>query len=601
MTKPGFVSRLRRFILPDLERAVIRFPLSFLCAWGLTFDVVAILLLDFDRRILESDGHLLLTAGFFWFLTIDLIREDRAWSRASATAVALAGFLPLAALTFFGTGDWSIGWPGLLVGLVLLSSVAGYMSPGQSLMDYWRFNRSYVLGAALSLAGASFSIGGLFVINESLDALFGVSFSEQISEILAPIFLIGLMATYWLAFLPTRTEVAVSTAAEGLDKAVLLLGRMVLLPLLLLYAVLLLAYAGKIGLDLSLPKGVLGTIVPAFGVTGAAAVLLLYPDRDDVRFVRWFSDWWFAVTLIPTVLLGIALWQRYASYGLTDARYALALVFIWMAVLGVVFTIKRQNRDLRWIVGGLAGLFLLTSVGPWGLEALPVREQSRAVAGILEQQGKLDAGRAHSLTSEQPLVLSGQDYGRLSGAVQYLRHKGQLSRLEPLFAESGEDGSPFPGNDETIQQRILALFKVKPGEEVEDGLLPNGMVWTSAFLKGGEQSLADYSTVLGVVSIDYDLKSALPDGWKASKEKGDLIIQRKGSDQPAAGFRFPVGALTKEAGKGFTLGLIKPEGAQAAGLALLPTRVEVREYDNTLEIIRGEFVVLQRSAIAPDQ
>ena len=73
-----------------------------------------------------------------------------------------------------------------------------------------------------------------------------------------------------------------------------------LIPLLLAYAAILLAYAGQIAITRPLPEGMIGWMVLGFVMAGAATWLVLYPPFLRGRvIVRAFRRSWFWATLIP--------------------------------------------------------------------------------------------------------------------------------------------------------------------------------------------------------------------------------------------------------------------------------------------------------------
>ena len=250
-----------------------------------------------------------------------------------------------------------------------------------------------------------------------------------------------------------------ATEDQFLDRAVRLIARFILVPLLLVYAVILFAYAVQIALLWQLPEGQVGWMASAFGAAGALTVLLLFPERRTAGpVVRWFTRWWFAITIPPVALLALALQVRVAAYGITEERYALGLVTVWLAVLAVAFARPSVERDVRLLPGVLAALLLFGAFGPWGAEAVSLRSQVAQFTALGRQAGWIDgthvdaekiAGlaarpegasaeimRARALLIE---IANMDGIGRLEGALDNPEALGRLvgsnTTLRAAFAE----------------------------------------------------------------------------------------------------------------------------------------------------------------------
>ena len=111
----------------------------------------------------------------------------------------------------------------------------------------------------------------------------------------------------------------------------------------------------KIGLAGTLPKGTLGSLVVGYLLAGAATLLLAYPIRDSGgALVRLFWRYWVWLSVLPVLLLFLAVYTRIAAYGLTEPRYAVVLIGVWALILAVWRMVRRgENFDLRGFRGCL--------------------------------------------------------------------------------------------------------------------------------------------------------------------------------------------------------------------------------------------------------
>ncbi|HEU0017095.1 MAG TPA: DUF4153 domain-containing protein, partial [Methyloceanibacter sp.] len=156
------------------------------------------------------------------------------------------------------------------------------------------------------------------------------------------------------------------------------------------------------------PKGTLGGLVVGYLLAGAATLLLAYPIRDSGGvLVRLFWRYWVWLSVLPVLLLFLAVYTRIAAYGLTEPRYAVVLIGVWAMILAVWRMVRRgESFDLRVIPGLLAILLLAASFGPLGIVGASVRSQTAELAGILVRKAALVRGRAAESVRRRQIALS---------------------------------------------------------------------------------------------------------------------------------------------------------------------------------------------------
>jgi hypothetical protein len=298
-------------------------------------------------------------------------------------AIGLKYLLPLAAVGLFEVTD--IAWfvPYALPAIaVLWLSVSPFTrierGPAREAQQnrFWIVNHQ-ALATAVIAAGAFAIIAlGLLVIERSLSMLFGLNSGDLFYRWLLPFTGLFLAPVYWLSTLPRLSDVDASQAErpEFIGKAIGFLGQFVLVPLLLIYALILLAYTAQIVVTQKLPEGMIGWMVMGFVIVGAATWLVLYPPfMRDKPLVKLFRRQWFWLTLVPLGLFFFAVWVRVDAYGPTPERMLLLGGGAWALALAVIFLFRRG--DIRMIPALACAILLLLSIGPWNFANLPVQQQ----------------------------------------------------------------------------------------------------------------------------------------------------------------------------------------------------------------------------------
>jgi hypothetical protein len=162
------------------------------------------------------------------------------------------------------------------------------------------------------------------------------------------------------------------------------------------------------------------------------ALLLVHPlrNRPAHRWIQLYSRSFYAGLFPLIVLLLMAIWRRLSEYGLTEDRYFLLVLTLWMTGIATYFSFRRQP-SIKGIPISLALLAMLTIAGPWGPYDLSLRNQVSRLRNRLEQLNILQNGRIEKITG--PVELN--DRQEISGLVRYLLDMHGVSSLQPWFRD----------------------------------------------------------------------------------------------------------------------------------------------------------------------
>jgi hypothetical protein len=450
--------------LPDVSAAFARFPLAVILAGALTLFKLSPA--NSSEAALKLVGTLV--ASFLWVVAVDLFAESHSSShdspRPKRLLAWLAGIGTIALLFRFQWEAW-FQPPLLFAALVLAIGLSGQLGKGERNAAFWLFNHRLWLAAALALLGAALFGAGLSIILETLNFLFNFGLPFKWHEHIWTIALGFMAPVSWLALAPRNFSegVGAKEAAEFTLRAVAGLAKFVLVPLLFVYTAILFAYAVKIGLARTLPRGTLGSMVVGYLLAGAVTLLLAFPSRESGGvLVRLFWRYWVWLAAMPVLLLFLAVFTRIKAYGLTEQRYLIVLIGVWALILAGLRIWRAGSLDLRLVPGVLAVLLFAACFGPWGAIGLSIFSQKAELAGILSAKGLLADGKIVARTGggegDNPL---GSDAARARGIEWYLNTHHALHQIAPWFA--GHDPDPFaPGKTpEQILREVLAGLSLR--------------------------------------------------------------------------------------------------------------------------------------------
>jgi hypothetical protein len=164
------------------------------------------------------------------------------------------------------------------------------------------------------------------------------------------------------------------------------------------------------------------------------SLLLVHPiqDRPENRWVRTYARG-FYIALLPSIaMLLLAIWKRVEQYGITENRYFLIVLALWLAAIAVYFTVRRPG-NIKVVPATLAVLALATSLGPWGAYAVSRRSQEARLDHLLTANG-LWTGTAIRPAAAADSV-SFETRRELSGVLEYLVDVHGAGTLRPWFGD----------------------------------------------------------------------------------------------------------------------------------------------------------------------
>jgi hypothetical protein len=371
-----------------------------------------------------------------------------------AAALSALGAYFLAWPSFTWNGGW-IRFLHLATAFHLMVAFLPFAGPAQ-LASFWSFARALFLRFLLSTLFAAVLYAGVAVALLGLDRLFELGLDAKPYMRLALLVALLFHPWHFLAGLPRVDDS--SELRPDLPAALRVFAQYVLVPLVAVYLLILNGYVVRLLVLQHWPVRSLGLLVAAVAIAGWLALLLLYPLRPKPEY-RWldaFERAFHLLVLAPALVLLIAIGRRVEDHGLTEPRYLLAVLAVWLVGLAL-FQLVTRSRNVKLVPSSLALLALFTFGGPWSAYAASRWEQRGRLSRQLERAGMLEDGRAQ----HPPAPLDFVDRRELSGTVTYLLDAHGAEALLPWLdaaASAGRDPAVVvrKGADvEPLARRVL--------------------------------------------------------------------------------------------------------------------------------------------------
>lgn len=295
--------------------------------------------------------------------------------------------------------------------------------------NFWAFNMHTLMRLILGvLFTAVLNVGVILAIVAS-DFLFNLDLSDKI-YMRVTFFNHGiLMTAIIVAGIPRFDEDL--EWVRTVPKALRLFCLYVLLPLAFLYLSILLLYSGKVILEWSLPKGIVGSMILYYAIVGYVTHLLTLPFQDeDSKSTVWFGKFFRYTMPAVLILFWVAIGLRVDSYGLTILRGLVIYLGVWLTGISV-WALFTKGRPIVMIPATLGLVLAIGAIGPVSISTMSRSSQLGELRALLSAApGESDQERIRN-TSE----LDSTSIARINSGIFYLTNSHGIRSLEPFFSE----------------------------------------------------------------------------------------------------------------------------------------------------------------------
>jgi hypothetical protein len=422
-------------VVEGAVQTFLRFPLAILLAVAGTMFGMHLVHLPYEGNDLHywyKNSIATAYLGMMGSIALTVLGEKRALGRGMRIglqgAVSILAVLYYLSLPDHYTQQAVIRFVLYALGLHWLIACIAFS--GRENNGFWVFNKRLFLRILTSILYTVVLYVGLTLALLAIDQLFKVNIdSSRYLDIW--LLLVGVFNTwFFLSGFPADYEspAVVADYPRGLK----IFTQFVLLPILTIYLLILYAYLFRIIFTATWPYEWVTYLVLCFSVAGILAILLVWPlSADDNN--KWISGYsrFFYFALFPLiVMLFIAIFQRLAAYGITELRYFVLLLAMWLLFVAIYFLVSKR-KSIRLIPLSLCVLAFLVSFGPWGAAGVSLYSQRYRLKALLVKDKILVDGKITGVA--EPVSL--KDRKEISSITQYLVEVHGYRVLQHWFRE----------------------------------------------------------------------------------------------------------------------------------------------------------------------
>ncbi|MGG8495984.1 DUF4153 domain-containing protein [Tenacibaculum sp. TC6] len=435
------------------EEAPKRFPITII--WSILGTIITLFAIESKNFNTHFWSKIIITfiLGVSWLIATKLIKEQL---KRNTYWIYL---LPLLVLTFF-----YISIPEKEKNIDEESSIRFflYFLSGHLLvvlapfLFYWNkeafFNylKNTFLAIAKSLFFSLVLCLGIFLALSAIEHLFDINFKEnRFFQVFVAC--LGIINTWiYVADVPKGIHEAQTVDyTKGLE----ILVKYILLPLTVIYLVILYAYGLKIVINWNLPKGWVSYLVVILSLLGFTIQLLINPIQKSTKsvLIKNFYPWFYYLMLPLVLLLFTAITRRISDYGVTEKRYFVLVLAIWILAM-ILYMLFSNTKKVKIFITSLLVICMMISFGFWGVFSVATNSQIRQFEKV------------YTKIKEENFTVSQSRKNQLTSIIYYLDKKDQLNKLESILQYNPE--TTFKETESwKIPQKIIDSLHLKVIDE----------------------------------------------------------------------------------------------------------------------------------------
>lgn len=492
-------------IAEGVGKVIRRFPFAMLMAFVGT--LTAYFLIHIESLENEySLYRLLMTAvlGFLLFLVIQLKLEREKFKGKTVYLVKLIGALFLLLYYWQLPNDFDYASQAFIIrffllGLTLLFSLTfiPFVRHFDEVNGFWQYCKTLFIRLFLTFVFTGSLYLGLVLALVGIKELLGVDFDEKLFLEMW-VMIVGLVSTsFFLSGIPEKTSVL--EKKKDYHKGIQVFAEYILTPLILVYALILYIYTGKILLHWDWPEGMVSWLIIVFSVATILANFMLHPLAEKASYVKKFRKISYALIIPMTVVMFMALKIRVDEYGVTEPRYYGMVVCFWFLVMSLYFILSKK-KNLLIIPLSLSIITLVSSAGPLSSMNISKYSQMTRLKAVLTQYNILVDGRVIKTDQELP----NEDVRIIDGALSYLYRVHGIEVFQPWFEESLENLDNCWGG-----RCVMKKMGITYGEKGDISVLRSDVPRYKSFYVDGMESfdIRGYSSIIPMhLSKDREFK-----------------------------------------------------------------------------------------------
>lgn len=433
-------------ISQDILATLLRFPIPILSA-TLAFLFIFTEIHFVDKTSDESKHYIFIklflecVSGISYFIAVDIFSQSKKIELSKRLGLYLLGFCMLG-LHYFSITPGMFDSESVFVSRYLIFISCFHLAVSflafyhrDEIDSFWQYNFFLLIKFLLSFVFSLTLFVGLGGALLGIDKLFDANLDLKYYLDLALFIFLIIQTIIFLYFIPASFEVF--KARRLFNKSLRIFVQYILLPIVLVYIVILYLFLFRIIIYNSIPSGWVCTPILIFSITGILAYLLIYPIRLQAanKAIFVYSKYFFYILLPLLSLYFIAIIKRILPYGITEDRYLVLILGVWLLIISVYIIVSKRDNIIV-IPVSLFLLLFISAIGPWGMFQLSVQNQVRRLEFLLKKNQLLVNQKL--ITPPKDYQIPEQNANSIRSILNYLNKRGEINKIHPWLGDKDQ-------------------------------------------------------------------------------------------------------------------------------------------------------------------
>lgn len=519
--------KIKKFFKHNLEgikKGFSRFPLAIISSIALSSLLVYSQFTDdisasgFLNSGVRDSLYRVFTVSIFMFIFISLLNEylsniNKNKFKLLSNIVGIVLMVPLFLYTnsqpSLYSGRISIIIPGLVIIFIILSLFIECITDPKN-VEYYIYE--IIKSSLISVLFAGVILVGVELILFALSTLFFNQVDYRFYSSAASIILIAINLLVFVSYFPNTTDLEKTELPIFLK---ILIGNIVTI-LVSIFGVILYIYFIMILIQRQMPVNRISYLVIIFGSASITLLILLNLIKRN-NFTKIFSII-IPISIIPlAILMFLSMWTRINNYGITENRYFVIVIGIWILISVIYFLINRYKNNIPiFIMFSIITLFSI--IGPLSAYDISLNSQVARLEHYFNKNNMLTDGKIQPnelVSKEDKLQISSIllyfQSSKDINDVKYINKIGDSFFINPkkyLGFDIIFDNPDFPDNSINFYREIVIVDDISEYNKMYKFNMYDNTIGDYKFSTKDDNLIIQYKDSKGTISIE-DIRNTI--------------------------------------------------------------------------------------------
>ncbi|MFT5871262.1 MAG: hypothetical protein ACI8WT_000180 [Clostridium sp.] len=272
----------------------------------------------------------------------------------------------------------------------------------------------YSLVLYLGLSAILFTIDKLLVINIKSELYYYTWLI--VAGIFAP--------SFFLAGLKAKNE---TLSLNDCPRLLNVLVLYIIMPLISIYTIILYIYFAKIIITRQWPEGLVSNLVLWYSALSSCVLFFITPLLKQKTWPKRYMNYFPKVILPLIAMMFISIGIRIRAYGVTENRYFVVALGIWVFVVMIYFASAKKLRNIILPIS-LAAITFISVFEPFSSYSVSKYSQNKRLNNIFVKNNMISDNKVIKASTE----ITGEDARQISSILNYFDSNHSLKDVEKL-------------------------------------------------------------------------------------------------------------------------------------------------------------------------